>query len=608
MSVKLAENPRTAQNATIKRATAIAQRDIERLDAKTTQDLIAIYKRAAADVQGRIIAHAGADDNLNLQELRNVLDQVNARLRDLGHARDQLLSSSLERAADLGTEPFSGSALSASASIQISNDALQFVRNFVAEDGLQLSDRIWRTDRQARDQVVNAIESAVIQGQGAAQAAAELRAQGRPVPGDIQGKISAANAKSIGRNVGNVLTGDESAMQNAMRLFRTEINRAHGEAFMNGGEQVADFGGFRYKLSPAHPKPDICDLLSSQNLYGLGPGVYPTRAKTPWPAHPNTISFLEIVFKDEISDADRAGKETSLQALQRLSAKQQIGVLGKNKFDVLQAGKLAAGMIRAPWKSVSRRIGQVVVKPVEAVAAVTRKAADGMATAMSWLKSNVAARVSLPGATVAQVQSIRRAFEDVLVPFGVRIGSLGFSKSSDRFNGVFRYFRRSHNPGVNDTIEFNPEYAAKALEKAKHSNSVHTARTTAEAARLTALLEDPTLTKSQRTTIRGKLNQVQAAKRWSWSSQSEDPLYTTAAHEAGHALYFSSPRIEQTWRRELKALKVSRVDMLTVSEYAGTNVDELWAEVTAAIALGRRTEIPAKIRTAYDAALKERKP
>ncbi len=51
------------------------------------------------------------------------------------------------------------------------------VRRFVAEDGLQLSDRAWRLDRHARDIIVNAIEMAVIQGHGATQAA--LFDQGR---------------------------------------------------------------------------------------------------------------------------------------------------------------------------------------------------------------------------------------------------------------------------------------------------------------------------------------------------------------------------------------------------------------------------------------------
>ncbi|MEQ1658508.1 MAG: hypothetical protein ABL896_06990, partial [Hylemonella sp.] len=101
--------------------------------------------------------------------------------------------------------------------------------------------------------------------------------------------------------------------------MRTEINRAHGEAYMAGGESTPDFAGWRYLLSPRHPAPDICDLLATQNLHGLGNGVYPTREQTPWPAHPNTLSFVEMVFLEEVTQADRTGKETELQALARLA-------------------------------------------------------------------------------------------------------------------------------------------------------------------------------------------------------------------------------------------------------------------------------------------------
>ncbi len=352
--------------AQIRRATAIAHRAVESLDAEVAQALIDLYQAQAEDIAGRIRRHAGPDDNLSLQELRSLLGQVEGILQHLSSERDALLGEALTQAADYGTRPAlgmvqpNGAVVATAASMQTSEDALRFVRNFVAADGLQLSDRIWRLDRGARDAVVNAIESAVIQGHGAAQAAREFLARGDKVPVDIQDRMALSGAGRIAKGVTDqLLTGNGSAMDNAMRLMRTEINRAHGEAYMMSGANHPDFAGWRFLLSPAHPEPDICDLLSTQNLHGLGPGVYPTREKTPWPAHPNTLSFLEIVFKDEITDADRAGKETPTEALARLSKAQQVGVLGKNKYEVFKAGQLKQGMIRAPWRVVQKRIGAI---------------------------------------------------------------------------------------------------------------------------------------------------------------------------------------------------------------------------------------------------------
>ncbi|ODT85689.1 MAG: hypothetical protein ABS69_00655 [Nitrosomonadales bacterium SCN 54-20] len=279
--------------------------------------------------------------------------------------RDGLLKSGLQTAARFGTAPLtsasagiqSGAMLESSAAMRIADEAVRFVRTFIAEDGLQLSDRIWRLDRHARDVITNAIEMAVIQGHGAAQAARELLARGQPVTAELASKVNAANSASIGKTVVDVLTGS-SPMDNAIRLMRTEINRAHGEAYISGALTHPDAADVRFLLSPAHPEPDICDLHATANLYGLGPGVYPTREKCPWPAHPNTLSYVEIVFKNEITEADRAGKETVNEALAKLTSEQRKGVLGVNKAKVFEARKLKQGMVKSSWRPIQKRVGQ----------------------------------------------------------------------------------------------------------------------------------------------------------------------------------------------------------------------------------------------------------
>lgn len=363
---------RTAQQATIKRATLAAQRKVTKLDAAATDDLTRIYKQAAEHIAQRITAYAGSDGNIALQELQSILAQVNSQLKALSEGRNTLLDRNLSAAADLGTQPL---ALSSAAAMQINHQALQFVRTFVAEDGLQLSDRIWRLDRHARDSVTNAIEQAVIQGQGATQAAREFLLRGQAVPVDIQDKIASASAGKIAKETRDALmTGNGSPMDNAMRLMRTEINRAHGEAYIKGAMSHQDAAGVRFVLSPGHPRHDICDLHASANLYGLGAGVYPNRGSCPWPAHPNTLSFVEVVFKDEVTAKDKAGKETPLEALDRLTPAQRIGVLGVNKHQVFKDGMLTQGMINAPWADVQKRVG--IKKPIKKT--VSRPASTGL--------------------------------------------------------------------------------------------------------------------------------------------------------------------------------------------------------------------------------------
>lgn len=348
---------RTAQQAAIKRATTAAQRAMDRLDADGLAQLEEIYRQAAQEIRDRIANHAGADGAVALPALQDLLSQVNAQLQQLSRQRDALLNGTAAQAASLGVEPLAA-AIGVTASQRIASEALSFVRTFVAEDGLQLSDRIWRLDRHAREAVAGAIEQAVIQGHGAAQAAREFLSRGEAVPGEVITKMGDSDARKIAKEAGGALfTGEGNPMDNALRLFRTEINRAHGEAYIKGALEHPDAAGVRFLLSPSHPKPDICDFHSRANLHGLGPGVYPSRAKCPWPAHPNTLSYVEVVFKDEITAEDRAGRETPLDALDRLTPAQRIGALGVNKARVFNDGKLTTGMIKAPWRAVKRRVG-----------------------------------------------------------------------------------------------------------------------------------------------------------------------------------------------------------------------------------------------------------
>lgn len=354
---------RLAIQAAIKRATKAAQADMNELDARTLKELEHLYRQAASEIEQQIGNYAGSDGNLALQNLQDMLGQVNAHLQSLSVQRNALLNGSMESAARLGIDPFTPDAtggaaavIDTAAAMQISHDAVQFVRTFVAKDGLQLSDRIWRIDRGAREKVTNAIEMAVIQGHGAGQAAREFLTQGKQVPIEIQDKLSAANSARVAKDAAEyLLAGQGSPLDNAMRLFRTEMNRAHGTAYMRGAEAHPDAIGTRFLLSPGHPKPDVCNLHAVANLYGLGPGVYPP-GKSPWPAHPNTLSYVEVVFKDEVTAADRAGKETPIQALERLSPEQRRGVLGVNKSEAFNEGKITQGMIKSPWKNVKQRI------------------------------------------------------------------------------------------------------------------------------------------------------------------------------------------------------------------------------------------------------------
>jgi hypothetical protein len=352
--------------AAIKRATQQARNAMKELDASGVQDLLDLYQQAADQVRAQIYAAADAGNQVPQQQLQPLLDQISGIIDQLGEERDALLHEQIGQAADLGVRPFtaqgvlavggSEAVLDSSAAMRINQSAVDFVMNVRQGDGLALSERVWRLNQGAKEALQRAVASAVIRGSSAARAARELLMNGQSVPAETQQLIAGGQAPRIAQLADLLTTGDGGEAWKAERVLRTEINRAHGEAFMAGATKTPGFAGIRFLLSPAHPRPDICDLLAAANLYGLGKGVYPTRELTPWPAHPNTLSFLEIVFKHEISAEDGAGKETELQALQRLGADVREGVLGQTKAQYFDRGLLTKGMIRSTLGAVDERL------------------------------------------------------------------------------------------------------------------------------------------------------------------------------------------------------------------------------------------------------------
>jgi hypothetical protein len=302
--------------------------------------------------------------------LRDLLRQVEDVVDALATRRDALMQQGLEAAAELGVKPYTlqgalnagrvteQATLTSQAAMRVSQEAVAYVQNFTAADGLRLSDRVWRLNQGAKEVLTRAIGQAVVQGWDAQRAAAEFMYRGEVVPGDVALRLKGAKLPALERAADLLAGNDQAEVWKADRVFRTEINRAHGTAYMRGAEAAPGFAGFRFLLSPRHPAADICDLLATQNLHGLGEGVYPTAAECPWPAHPNTLSFVEMVFADEVTDADRAGKETPLQALNRLSADVRAGVLGVEKAALWEQGLIRQGMIRSPLYTVRSRLAR----------------------------------------------------------------------------------------------------------------------------------------------------------------------------------------------------------------------------------------------------------
>lgn len=359
--MRLAENTRTAVKAAIRRAMRQARADLRGLDRDLQRQVAAAYDQALAAIRDDIASYADSNGSLRLQVLRQLEAQINNRLADLGQARDELLGAGLRQAADLGATPWATVGVNAAA---VSDDAVRAVVTFTANDGLQLSDRLWRVDQGARESIQGAVQSAIVRGQSASAAVNEYLARGAAPPRDLIDKIGASSVGAVQQAAGNAwMTGTIDPRAQALRVFRTEINRAHGLAFEAAAFESDEVVGMKFLLSPTHPERDICDMHAAVNRYGLGPGVYP-RGKSPWPAHPNTLSFQNPVFADEVTDDDRAGKQSRVEWLKDQPAPVRQAVLGgARKRWAFDNGHIGENAIGTPWRVVKKRLEREGITP-----------------------------------------------------------------------------------------------------------------------------------------------------------------------------------------------------------------------------------------------------
>lgn len=186
-------------------------------------------------------------------------------------------------------------------------------RSWRDPSGRQLSDRIWRSRQQTRDAIDATLRRSIADGQNALEVADALEAFLNPglaptrvVRGNIVRVLRDDRPAIVTNTPGRIRVAGQSTGYGglgsypARRLARTEISRAHGRAERKAAEAVPGMG-IRWRLSPSHPKIDICDKHASADI-GFGRGVYFAHAVPIYPPHPHCLCSLSRV--PLLSDAE----------------------------------------------------------------------------------------------------------------------------------------------------------------------------------------------------------------------------------------------------------------------------------------------------------------
>ena len=161
-------------------------------------------------------------------------------------------------------------------------------------DGYQLSDRIWRVGQATRDKIDRILAMELAQGTSPVRLSQMLESYLLPE------RLGVTTDKPYGRNVS----------YDAMRLARTEISAAFNNASYVSAFMNPYVAGMDWRLSPRHPKVDICDSYATIGTGGqrLRP-AYPIEDAPVPPAHPNCLCTASPAVRDDNATVIEALRE-----------------------------------------------------------------------------------------------------------------------------------------------------------------------------------------------------------------------------------------------------------------------------------------------------------
>lgn len=321
-------DPKTQTLARIKRTEAYAER-VRALFAATVNEILALNKTMPTLNEGEMFSF----DNESMKKQR----EVERLLRQLHSVATMAIEKGIRlewatanaECDKLVQSCFGKNALNTPEFTAWTqrNEAAQAAFISRSERGLNLSQRVWKTCRQLRDEMEVAITVAVGDGTSAASMSRSVRKYlndpdlmfrrfrykvGEEIEYDedgneigkkiVWGKKWKKRIKKPDGTVGWIdydkdsysdeWTGPgyyKSSAQNAMRVARTETNIAYRRADNERWRQMDFVLGQRVQLSRNHPKKDICDKLA---------GDYPPEfVFDGW--HPQCFCFVTPILMDE---------------------------------------------------------------------------------------------------------------------------------------------------------------------------------------------------------------------------------------------------------------------------------------------------------------------
>lgn len=181
---------------------------------------------------------------------------------------------------------------------------LDVAEQFLYGDGVNLSARIWKIEREARDGINMVLLNGIQKSDSAWNIARDLE----QFLGASEDCPRWTSTRLYGRTKKEIASGDTTGLlsgnacdgsgvsYNAMRLARTEIQKIHNLATDRMMAQQPWVEQEQVHLSAAHPETDICDDVVGGGEDGQG--IY-AKGEIELPLHPNCLCYKTAVLMPE---------------------------------------------------------------------------------------------------------------------------------------------------------------------------------------------------------------------------------------------------------------------------------------------------------------------
>lgn len=295
---------RSNRDAAFVRDILQARSDFLRLRMRHIPAIRKIYVDAADQIAKRLRDLPPTTGKLTRDHLAAIEKELRKEADKIAQKSEPLIKRGIKEAFGLGTRPTDNQLMRA---VQLAGikaiDIAKLQRGFAdintsavgalwarTKKGLTVSQRIWNHSRNARDEMLNLIQTGLAAGRDAVKVARDLERYVRN------------GARTLAEDYPNMMARMKKRVPKdlcyeALRLARSEYSNAFFEGTYSRGRVNPSYTGVRWMLSDAHEIYDICDELANADLYNMGPGVYPA-GEEPTYAHPQCMCFVVPHLQD----------------------------------------------------------------------------------------------------------------------------------------------------------------------------------------------------------------------------------------------------------------------------------------------------------------------